>query len=29
MEDKGVPTIPKGFCPKVNVIAQREYELAY
>ena len=28
-EDKGVDTFPKGICPKVNVIAQLEYELAY
>ena len=28
-EDKGVHTFPKGICPKVNVIAQLEYELAY
>ena len=28
-EDKGVHTFPKGICPKVNVIARREYELAY
>ena len=25
----GVHTFPKGICPKVNVIAQLEYELAY
>ena len=25
----GVHTFPKGICPKVNVIARREYELAY
>ena len=28
-EDKGVHTFPKGICPKVNVIALLEYELAY
>ena len=28
-EDKGVHTFPKGICPKVNVIAPLEYELAY
>ena len=28
-EDKGVNTLPKGICPKVNVIARLEYELAY
>ena len=28
-EDKGVHTFPKGTCPKVNVIARLEYELAY
>ena len=28
-EDKGVHTFPKGICPKVNVKAQLEYELAY
>ena len=28
-EDKGVHTFPKGICPKVNVIARPEYELAY
>ena len=28
-EDKGVHTFPKGICPKVNVIAQLENELAY
>ena len=28
-EDKGVYTFPKGICPKVNVIARPEYELAY
>ena len=28
-EDKGVYTFPKGICPKVNVIAPLEYELAY
>ena len=28
-EDKGVHTFPKGICPKVNVIARVEYELAY
>ena len=28
-EDKGVHTFPKGICPKVNVIAWMEYELAY
>ena len=27
--DKGVHTFPKGICPKVNVIARLEYELAY
>ena len=29
MENKGVHTFPKGICPKVNVIARLEYELAY
>ena len=28
-EDKGVHNFPKGICPKVNVIARREYELGY
>ena len=28
-EDKGVHTLPKRICPKVNVIARQEYELAY
>ena len=28
-EDKWVHTFPKGICPKVNVIARLEYELAY
>ena len=28
-EDKGVHTFPKGLCPKVNVKAQLEFELAY
>ena len=29
-EDKGwVHTFPKGICPKVNVIAQMEFEIAY
>ena len=28
-EDKGVHTFPEGICPKVNVIAWLEYELAY
>ena len=28
-EDKGVNTFPKGICPKVNVIARLEHELAY
>ena len=28
-EDKGVHTFPKGICPKANVIAWLEYELAY
>ena len=28
-EDKGVHTFTKGICPKVNVIARLEYELAY
>ena len=27
-EDKGAHTFPKGICPKVNVIARLEYELA-
>ena len=27
--DKGVHTFPKGICPKVNIIARLEYELAY
>ena len=27
--NKGVHTFPKGICPKVNVIARLEYELAY
>ena len=25
----GVHTFPKGICPKVNIIARLEYELAY
>ena len=28
-EDKGVHTFPRGICPKVNVKAQLEFELAY
>ena len=28
-EDKRVHTFPKGICPKVNIIAWLEYELAY
>ena len=28
-EDKGVHTFPKGICPKGNVIARLENELAY
>ena len=28
-ENKGVHTFPKGICPKVNVIAQLEFELIY
>ena len=28
-KDNGVHTFPKGICPKVNVIARLEYELAY
>ena len=28
-EDKGVHTFPKGICPKMNIIARLEYELAY
>ena len=28
-EDKGVHTFTKGICPKVNVIAWLEFELAY
>ena len=28
-EDKGVHTFPEGICPKVNVIARLEYELAF
>ena len=28
-EDKGVHTFPKSICPKVNVIARLEYELAH
>ena len=28
-EDTGVHSFPKGICPKVNVIARLEYELAY
>ena len=28
-EDKGVHTFPNGICPKVNIIARLEYELAY
>ena len=28
-EDKGVHTFPMGICPKVNVIARLEFELAY
>ena len=27
-EDKGVHTFPKSICPKVNVIARPEFELA-
>ena len=27
--DKGVHTFPKGICPKGNIIARLEYELAY
>ena len=27
-EDKGIHTFLKGICPKVNVIAQLEFELA-
>ena len=27
--DKGVHTFPKDICPKVNVIARLEFELAY
>ena len=29
MEDIGVHTIPEGICPKGNVIAWMEFELAY
>ena len=29
MEDKGIHTFLKGICPKVNVIARPEFELAY
>ena len=29
LEDKGVHTFPKGICPKVNIIARLEFELAY
>ena len=28
-EDKGVHTFPKGICPKMNIIARLENELAY
>ena len=28
-EDKGVHTFPKSICPKVNIIARLEDELAY
>ena len=28
-ENKGIHTFPKSICPKVNVIARLEYELAY
>ena len=28
-EDKGVHTFPQGICPKVNIIARLENELAY
>ena len=28
-QDKGVHTFPNGICPKMNVIARLEYELAY
>ena len=28
-EDKGAHNFPNGICPKVNVIARLEYELAY
>ena len=28
-KDNGVHTFPKGICPKVNVIARLEFELAY
>ncbi len=28
-EDKGAHTFPKGICPKVNVIAQLGFELAF
>ena len=28
-EDKGVYIFPKGICPKVNMIAQLEFEYAY
>ena len=28
-EDKGVHTFPKGICPKVNIIVQLEYKLAF
>ena len=28
-ENMGVHIFPKGICPKVNVIARLEYELAY
>ena len=29
LEDKGVHTLPKGSCSKMNVIARLEFELAY
>ena len=28
-EDKGFHVFPKGICPKVNIIARLEFELAY
>ena len=28
-DDKGVNTFPKGICPKVNVIARLDFQLAF